>query len=74
MDLSRDVVMGHEYVAEVVELGDNVGNSKVGDIVVSVPMTFDELGIYPIGYSNDYPGGYGEIMALPSTRAASCSA
>ena len=64
MDLSRDVVMGHEYVAEVVELGDNVGNSKVGDIVVSVPMTFDESGIYPIGYSNDYPGGYGEIMAL----------
>src|SRR5438128_975282 len=59
MDLARDVVMGHEFVAEVVELGENVGNSKVGDLVVSMPMTFDERGIFPIGYSNDYPGGYG---------------
>jgi len=64
MDLGRDVVMGHEFVAEVVELGENVGNSKVGDLVVSMPMTFDERGIFPIGYSNDYPGGYGELMAL----------
>src|SRR3954451_11184029 len=64
MDLSRDVVMGHEFVAEVIELGENVGNSKVGGIVVSMPMTFDESGIYPIGYSNEYPGGYGERMAL----------
>ena len=64
MDLSRDVVMGHEFVAEVVEVGENVGNSSVGDIVVSMPMTFDERGIFPIGYSNEYPGGYGELMAL----------
>jgi threonine dehydrogenase-like Zn-dependent dehydrogenase len=69
MDLSRDVVMGHEFVAEVVELGENVGNSKVGDLVVSMPMTFDERGIYPIGYSNEYPGGYGELMALSDMLA-----
>jgi threonine dehydrogenase-like Zn-dependent dehydrogenase len=64
MDLSRDVVMGHEFVAEVVEVGENVGNSSVGDLVVSMPMTFDERGIFPIGYSNEYPGGYAEYMAL----------
>ncbi|MEY2447207.1 MAG: hypothetical protein QOH79_683 [Acidimicrobiaceae bacterium] len=69
MDLSRDVVMGHEFVAEVVEIGENVGNSNVGDIVVSMPMTFDEHGIYPIGYSNEYPGGYGELMALSDMLA-----
>jgi threonine dehydrogenase-like Zn-dependent dehydrogenase len=69
MDLSRDVVMGHEFVAEVVEVGANVGNSSVGDIVVSMPMTFDEHGLYPIGYSNDYPGGYGELMALSDMLA-----
>src|SRR4051794_40685583 len=33
MDLGRDVVMGHEFSAEVLELGENVGNSAVGDIV-----------------------------------------
>jgi len=64
MDLSRDVVMGHEFVAEVIEVGENVGNSKVGDMIVSMPMTFDERGLFPIGYSNEYPGGYGELMAL----------
>jgi 2-desacetyl-2-hydroxyethyl bacteriochlorophyllide A dehydrogenase len=64
MDLDRDVVMGHEFAAEVVELGDNTGNCAVGDIVVSVPVTLDPTGVHPVGYSNDYPGGYGELMVL----------
>lgn len=64
MDLGRDVVMGHEFCGEVIELGDNVGNCKVGDVVVSVPITFDVAGLHPIGYSNRYPGGYGEQIVL----------
>jgi threonine dehydrogenase-like Zn-dependent dehydrogenase len=64
MDLARDVVMGHEFAAEVVELGDNVGNAQVGDLVVSMPVAFDETGVHPVGYSNAYPGGYGELMVL----------
>ncbi len=64
MDLAHDVVMGHEFAAEVVELGDDVGNSKVGDIVVSMPIAFDAGGVHSVGYSNDYPGGYGELMVL----------
>ncbi len=64
MDLARDVVMGHEFAAEVIELGDNVGNSKIGDIVVSMPVAFDPTGVHPVGYSNEYPGGYGELMVL----------
>jgi 2-desacetyl-2-hydroxyethyl bacteriochlorophyllide A dehydrogenase len=64
MDPNRDVVMGHEFCAEVVELGDNVGNAAVGDIVVSMPMLFDPNGIHPIGYSNTYPGGYSERIVL----------
>ena len=39
MDLAHDVVMGHEFAAEVVELGpdlaDGGGNHEVGDVVVS---------------------------------------
>jgi threonine dehydrogenase-like Zn-dependent dehydrogenase len=53
----------------VIELGENVGNSKVGDLIVSMPITFDETGIYAIGYSNEYPGGYGELMALSDMLA-----
>jgi threonine dehydrogenase-like Zn-dependent dehydrogenase len=64
MDLSRDVVMGHEFAAEVVELGENAGNCAVGDIVVSVPVTLDMAGVHPVGYSNEYPGGYGELLVL----------
>jgi threonine dehydrogenase-like Zn-dependent dehydrogenase len=64
MDLAHDVVMGHEFCAEVIEVGDNVGNSRQGDLVVSMPVVFDTAGIHPIGYSNRYPGGYGERMVL----------
>jgi 2-desacetyl-2-hydroxyethyl bacteriochlorophyllide A dehydrogenase len=64
MDLDRDVVMGHEFCGEVVELGENTANCQEGDVVVSVPMTFDPDGLHPIGYSNVYPGGYAEQMVL----------
>jgi threonine dehydrogenase-like Zn-dependent dehydrogenase len=64
MDLTRDVVMGHEFAAEVLEVGDNVGNCAVGDVVVSMPVAFDVGGLHAVGYSNDYPGGYGELMVL----------
>jgi threonine dehydrogenase-like Zn-dependent dehydrogenase len=68
MDLGRDVVMGHEFAAEVVELGPNLqsggGNRKVGDTIVSLPVAFDAGGVHAVGYSNDYPGGYGELMVL----------
>ena len=69
MDLDRDVVMGHEFCAEVLEVGENAGNSKPGDLVVSVPITMDLAGIHPLGYSNDYPGGYAERMVLSDMLA-----
>ena len=55
MDLGHDVVMGHEFSAEVVEVGENVGNCAEGDIVVSMPIVLDENGIHPVGYSNHVP-------------------
>ena len=69
MDLAHDVVMGHEFCAEVLELGENTGNTAVGDLVVSIPITMDLNGIHPIGYSNDYPGGYAEQMVLSDFMA-----
>ncbi len=65
MDLERPVVMGHEFCAEVVELGPDAGTGVVpGDRVVSLPVVIGSGGMHSIGYSNDYPGGYGELMAL----------
>jgi threonine dehydrogenase-like Zn-dependent dehydrogenase len=69
MDLDRDIVMGHEFCAEVVETGPATWNCSAGDVVVSMPMTLDERGLHPIGYANDYPGGFAELMVLSDPLA-----
>lgn len=61
---SGDLVMGHEFCCEVVELGPGVEHLAVGDTVVSMPVVFDAAGVHPIGFSNIYPGGYAEYMVL----------
>lgn len=65
MDPDKDVVMGHEFCAEIVEFGPDTAQSlKKGDRVCSMPIIFHAGGIAGIGYSNDFPGGYGELMLL----------
>jgi len=65
MDLGRDVVMGHEFCAEIVEHGpDTTRALKVGARVCSRPTLMRPTGPQSIGYSNDNPGGYGEYMRL----------
>jgi len=59
-----DMVMGHEFCCEVVDVGPDVNNLSVGDIVVSMPIAFDAGGIHALGFSNTYPGGYAELMVL----------
>jgi threonine dehydrogenase-like Zn-dependent dehydrogenase len=57
-------VMGHEFCCEVVEVGPGCTNLAPGDVVVSMPVAFDERGLHAIGFSNRYPGGYAELMVL----------
>src|SRR5882724_9659895 len=65
MDLGRDVVMGHEFCAELVEHGPGAARTlPVGARVCSRPMLIRDTGPQTIGYSNDHPGGYGEHMRL----------
>lgn len=65
LDPSRDVVMGHEFCAEVVDLGPNTSAAvRRGDRVVSMPLMFRGGRIEGVGYSNEVPGGYGELMLL----------
>src|SRR5882762_2903576 len=65
MDLGRDVIMGHEFCAEIVEHGPKTtGALKVGTWVCSRPVLMRAAGPQSIGYSNDNPGGYGEYMLL----------
>lgn len=65
MDLTRDVVMGHEFCAEIVDHGPDAKKSlKVGTRVCSMPVVIRADGVQTVGYSNDNPGGYGEYMRL----------
>src|SRR6056297_1688590 len=63
-DPAGDTVMGHEFCCEVVDTGPGVEHLEVGDVVVSMPVVFDDTGVHGIGFSNIYPGGYAEYMAL----------
>ena len=65
MDLSRGIVMGHEFCFEVVDHGPNTDRSlKAGARAVSMPVLIRPTGVETVGYSNDNPGGYGEYMRL----------
>jgi threonine dehydrogenase-like Zn-dependent dehydrogenase len=65
MDPSRDIVMGHEFCAEIVDFGPGAQQThKTGTRVVSMPLVMGAKGLHGVGYSNEYPGGYGELMAL----------
>jgi threonine dehydrogenase-like Zn-dependent dehydrogenase len=63
-DPGRDMVMGHEFAAEVLEVGPEAFGPPPGSTVVSMPVVADQRGIHAVGYSNDYPGGYAERMLL----------
>lgn len=65
MDLKRDIVMGHEFCAEVVDYGPQTERRiKVGSRVCAMPVLIRPTGVETVGYSNDNPGGYGEYMRL----------
>jgi threonine dehydrogenase-like Zn-dependent dehydrogenase len=64
LDLDRDVWMGHEFSAEVLEIGPDTVAPAAGTLVTSIPILFGPSGIEPIVYSNTTAGGYGERMLL----------
>lgn len=65
LDLSRDLVMGHEFCVEILDFGPGTTSRlRPGDRAVSMPMLLRPPSIEPVGYSNEVPGGYGERMLL----------
>lgn len=70
MDLDRGVVMGHEFVAEVVAAGPGAESWAAGARVVSVPVlpsSASSRGVEGIGYSSTYPGAYGEYVLMAAS-------
>lgn len=64
VDLDRDVFMGHEFSAEVLEAGPDTDTHPSGTLVTSIPVLVSSDGVEPIIYSNSTVGGYAEYMLL----------
>src|SRR5262245_23338886 len=64
-DPGRDLVMGHELSFRVLRTGEGVEGWAPGDTGTGYPVvTGPDGAMRTVGYSNDYPGGYGERMLL----------
>jgi threonine dehydrogenase-like Zn-dependent dehydrogenase len=64
VDLDRDVYLGHEFSAEVLEAGPDTETHPAGTLVTSIPALLSGKGAEPIVYSNTTVGGYAERMLL----------
>ena len=65
VDLGRPIVMGHEFVGEILEYGKGSARPlPIGTKVTSVPIMRLKTGVGIIGYVNECPGGFGEYMLL----------
>jgi threonine dehydrogenase-like Zn-dependent dehydrogenase len=63
-DLGRDIFMGHEFSAEVLDVGPDTVGPKAGTLVTSIPIMMTMTGVKDLVYSNDLPAGYSERMLL----------
>lgn len=64
-DPNQGVVFGHEYCAEILDHGPGSEKKfKVGTRVCSLPHVVTPTSFDHVGYSNRYPGGFGERMVL----------
>ncbi len=65
LDPMRDLILGHEFCAEVLDYGPNtIRRHPPGSRVVSMPVLVRGTSVEGIGFSNLAPGGYGERMVL----------
>lgn len=64
VDLGRDIFMGHEFSAEILEAGPDTETHPPGTMVTSLPVLLSAKGVEPIVYSNSTVGGYAERMLL----------
>lgn len=61
------IIMGHEFVAEVVHAGAGAEAWAPGTRVTSIPVLIDPSspnGMVALGYSTKYPGAYGEYVVM----------
>lgn len=68
-DPERDLVLGHEFVARVDEVGPGVAGFSIGDLIVGLPYVIDAAGVVrTVGYATGFPGALAEriVVQAPS--------
>jgi threonine dehydrogenase-like Zn-dependent dehydrogenase len=69
-DADRDVVMGHEFVGEVVGHGPRGSEQfPIGTLVTSIPTLVRDGGMQVIGQHPDAPGSFGELFLVTELLA-----
>jgi threonine dehydrogenase-like Zn-dependent dehydrogenase len=69
-DADRDVVMGHEFVGEVIGHGDGCSDQfPIGTLVTSIPILARPDGTQVIGQHPDAPGSFGERFLVTELMA-----
>src|SRR6478735_7457556 len=64
-DQDADIVMGHEYCAEIVEYGPATERRwPLGTRVSSLPVLLGDDGPRVIGQAPEAPGGFGELFLM----------
>ncbi len=64
-DISRDIVMGHEFCSEIVDYGPGTTKKlKAGTRVCGIPRLVRPDRIRAVGFSCETPGGFAEYMPL----------
>jgi threonine dehydrogenase-like Zn-dependent dehydrogenase len=66
-DLDAGMVMGHEFVCEIVEAGEGVSGWEPGTRVTSMPIMIapsSATGFLSVGYATEIPGAYSEHVLL----------
>jgi threonine dehydrogenase-like Zn-dependent dehydrogenase len=65
IDLGKPIVMGHEYVGEIVDYGRGSRRPlPAGTLVTAIPGVRMRDGFGIVGFYPECPGGYGEYMLL----------
>jgi threonine dehydrogenase-like Zn-dependent dehydrogenase len=64
VDLDRDVFMGHEFSAEILDAGPDTDTFPAGTLITSIPLLISGKHVEPIVYSNTTLGGYADRMLL----------
>ena len=72
MRSNQSVVMGHEFVGEVIGHGPKTRKqAKVGDRVVALPLLRRGSDVHTVGFSVHAPGAYAEQMLVEESLAMS---